>query len=743
MHAKPKLAAALAAGTLFSSLAFAQVPETGAESLADRLAPPVPLSSDDWVAVSDTDGRTIGAAAGYKAYFDRGSVDVIPVLGDRAPRNQPLRLRLESIRRGGTLIHEAAPANRAPRGALRGDVVSYARGTDIVERYHVRSDGVEQSFVFARPLAGSGDLVVRLAIDTEMVAPAGDRQHTMDFRATDLGGVHIGAVTGIDATGARTPGHLNFDGGHLELVLPGAFVDRAAYPLVLDPLIGGFDSLGISFDDFDSDLAYNLANDVWMGTFELRASATDYDVFAQRVDANGQKLGGVISIANGAGLQYKASIGNCAAQNRFLICWQDDSGASADIYGRSVDASTGTPDGIVPVEVNAAEDTDPDVGGNETSSLNLPVVFRQSTTGIRCNVFQVIPSQPCCYGVVKGVTVYDRTTGFNPVICKNGGPTQSYFVAWEETDLVCLRAIDAAGNFLSAGGCVGPTGAGKPDVAGDGNDFLLVYEADDSTGFKDVHSLVPLVPADPTSLISVRDRKILEGDLNDGEGDPTVAYLGGGKFGVAFTDTDGADTNIYAVTTELDGTRCGNEWLVGQVFTDNEHTMPASASKASGGHTSSDEALISWNLEFKASAQHLIRYQRYEAIGAGGPIFDLGGGCSAGGTAAANGPFALGNNSFQWTLTGADPTAPRALLSMGLGGAFFPCGGCEFTLPVRTFSVPLSGGNGSLSVPIPCDPQLVGGSLEVQFWPVFTQTSPCPSLRQVNTSNRLLCTVGN
>lgn len=93
--------------------------------------------------------------------------------------------------------------------------------------------------MFERLPAGSGDLIVRGRIRTELQAqPAADGQDGMAFVDAGLGGVNVGQVIGVDARGSRCPGTMRFCDGELEFVLPAAFVDRAVLPLTVDPLAG-------------------------------------------------------------------------------------------------------------------------------------------------------------------------------------------------------------------------------------------------------------------------------------------------------------------------------------------------------------------------------------------------------------------------------------------------------------------------------------------------------------------------
>jgi hypothetical protein len=144
------------------------------------------------------DGTLHAAGPTYAARITAAGVEFVPAFGPRADRPYSLGLRLLSIHRGSTLIHQPTGVDAAPReDGLR---VVIPRGTDIEERFDVRRDGIEHSFVFAQPLTGSGDLVVTLEAQTELACCAGEE---LCFAKPRLGSITVGAVTGIDAAGRR------------------------------------------------------------------------------------------------------------------------------------------------------------------------------------------------------------------------------------------------------------------------------------------------------------------------------------------------------------------------------------------------------------------------------------------------------------------------------------------------------------------------------------------------------------
>jgi hypothetical protein len=114
--------------------------------------------------------------------------------------------------------------------------VEYDYG-NVSERYDVRADGVEQSFVIAHRPASPGAIEVRARIETELVAAPASGHVAIDF--CDAEGnplVRYGEAFAIDAAGRKVAVTSTFDGGRIVLTVPAAFAESAIYPLTIDPL---------------------------------------------------------------------------------------------------------------------------------------------------------------------------------------------------------------------------------------------------------------------------------------------------------------------------------------------------------------------------------------------------------------------------------------------------------------------------------------------------------------------------
>lgn len=132
--------------------------------------------------------------------------------------------------------------------------------------------------------------------------------------------------------------------------------------------------------------------------------------------------------------------------------------------------------------------------------------------------------------------------------------------------------------------------------------------------------------------------------------------------------------------------------------------------------------------------------QRFRTM-VGAAAVTLSASCSGGGTASTNGPFSPGNANFQFTLTGGDALAPFALLSLADGSTVpIPCG-CTFTNPIAIYAMLNGAGSASYLFPVPCNPTLVGFTLEFQWLLWGAAASPCPLVPNLIASERKLLTL--
>ncbi len=205
--------------------AVATAPATPASAVDQAFRTPIHTSAGDY--------GTWASGADHKVSFHDGFA-FYPYLGPDYQDNLPLRWARTSLRVGDA---PALPAT-APRHRHTDWRYEYDHG-GFVEAYDIRPDGVEQSFVLATRPPGKGDIVIRGEIDTPLRAtPAAAALQELVFCGPQGEAlVRYGKAIAIDGAGRSTPVTSRFDGRAIELVVPRAFLDAAAWPVVIDPLI--------------------------------------------------------------------------------------------------------------------------------------------------------------------------------------------------------------------------------------------------------------------------------------------------------------------------------------------------------------------------------------------------------------------------------------------------------------------------------------------------------------------------
>jgi hypothetical protein len=194
-----------------------------------------------------------GGHSTYGARATASGVAVMPVVHERegakvsVVRGAPLVVDTVSIARGGELFRQEAPSGHVEEDGY----LSFKRGGS-VERLRNTEEGVEQSWVFERRPEGRGDLVVRLRVSGQDYA--GETPKGLHFKdpRTKLG-VRYGHATWIDARGERTDVRARYVDGNIELRVPELAVAAAAYPAVLDPILGP--ELGVGVPVIGADAA--------------------------------------------------------------------------------------------------------------------------------------------------------------------------------------------------------------------------------------------------------------------------------------------------------------------------------------------------------------------------------------------------------------------------------------------------------------------------------------------------------
>ncbi len=675
MHYALSLGSVLAALTLCSASASAQFDDSShAPSQAALLDT---SQSARWMRTAYgtdlVDGRVVAGGPDFKAHFDHGRMRFTPAFGVHAPRNYPLTFAFDRAVRGDALLSQSSGTAQAQRAGNR---VEFERPGGIVERYDVTRDGLELSFLVPTRPAGNGDLLVRGRLETELTLAGSTAQGGLRFELPGVGGVEIGGVTAIDARGSQIAGALRSTDGYLELVVPGAFLDQAHFPLVIDPLIGTYFEIdGNAWEDGDPDVATTSAADArYLVVWERRFSLSDTDLRGYRLDATGDYIGNFLLLENGDELSNSPAIGHVRVSQRFFVAWAETPGIFSpfNIVGRAVDGlATGSTSAKITLAASALLQSDPDVGGERTlADDDVYVVWSESGVGIRgCQVsLPTTGAAPAVFGVQQISDPVAAGENTKPSISKSAGETGVFGLAYHSgTTDVSYRTMTRNGVLTGAQLLlVSLSGTHRePSIDGDGTNFLLVFERGE--GFV-IGNFTDIWGASLTfngTFLSPFAFAPIENDIFDYESNPDVVYTGG-QFLVSYVDQEPNNDDAYVKLVDpFSCLACDAESLIS--YSSGFDQDIRSAAHYSAG-LNSNQALLVWE---KFAGDGDILAHLFESPDG---TADFAGGCGQGGVASTPCAFA-GNENFQLHLGEAAALRP-AFLMISFALSPTACGPC-------------------------------------------------------------------
>ncbi|MBK7641947.1 MAG: hypothetical protein IPJ19_02680 [Planctomycetes bacterium] len=351
------------------SLAPAKSPELDTQHAGYR------IPHDQLYVSQQPDGSPQVRARAFKAEFTPQSATYIPFCGSAAPLNHPLSFQIQGITSGAEPV--AFDANVV--ASIAGQTVSYARG-GVTEVYELDLDTIEQEFVFDS-LPSSGDLVVRLAVSTDMQASVdGD---SIVFSSAD-GSVRYSAATVVDANGVSAPASTELDGNSIALRVSAEFLATASFPVTIDPV---FSTFGITWnaepvDSFAPAIAWDESNQRYCVAYQEVFSATDNDVVRTFVSPTGGFQSGAYVDTSLSAYWAKPDVANNNDSNTFLIAAEVGlpTSGTRTIHGRIVDAATAAlgADVLISTADSSGEKVDVSVGGDPAIGFNTyTVVWRR------------------------------------------------------------------------------------------------------------------------------------------------------------------------------------------------------------------------------------------------------------------------------------------------------------------------------------------------------------------------------
>lgn len=231
-----------------------------------------------------------------------------------------LQYALEAVERGGLGLS----LDRAVAPVASGSQVTFVRSPDLMEHYVAYPDGVEQLFAFAAIPTGSGDLVIRGAVSTDLEG-ASTPSGGVSFVASDAASmVSFGKARACDGLGRTVDCELALVGSALELRVPGAWLAGAQAPLLVDPLVDADLQLtDFAGDDYAPCVAYDAVHDEFVVAF----TSGNASVVLSRLDGMGRAIGDAVVLDDNFGSSFgDVSIAwSEAGVENYLVAYSRDS----------------------------------------------------------------------------------------------------------------------------------------------------------------------------------------------------------------------------------------------------------------------------------------------------------------------------------------------------------------------------------------------------------------------------------
>jgi hypothetical protein len=403
----------------------------------------------------------------------------------------------------------------------------------------VHAHGVEQTFVVKQRPAAIGDLAVELAVQSAL-QPVLAADGGVHFHGTDgAWHVHYGAATAIDAHGDRRAMRTELDGARIRLVCDAAWLEHAAWPVTVDPLVQPNPSVAtapeITGVDVYRDDAQTTRN-LWLA-ITLENANGDRDLLVRRCDEDLGDGVDVFTDVTGSWSTDGAQLAGTGGSSKVGAVFTRDFGSSRAVRWHLHDKSSivsSTLVGVVPGPVGT-HDWQPDVGGTRslvTGDALLLVWQRetaptfQTTTSTRvlAAVLDTASGTQGVLGTAFRLDIRDDVDQESPAVTPEaeGGTSFSWLTAWRgrqqsvQPFLIVTRRV--ANNGLTGIRLDAPVGLvfatqGPPKVAGSNGRYLLAFGRNGgvATGFNELvtvridwpHALVGgVIPHDAVSIES-------------------------------------------------------------------------------------------------------------------------------------------------------------------------------------------------------------------------------------------------
>lgn len=370
------------------------------------------------------------------------------------------------------------------------------------------------------------------------------------------------------------------------------------------------DAIGYA-NQYEPDISGDTAGRFVVAWMDGRGeNAYDWNIFCQRYNSLGQKLGENVQVTTDTSTQWSPDVG-CGASGVFVVTWDDERNGNWDVYGQRYDAS-GNPAGEnfkVNDDGGSADQLGSGVAVNRYGEF--VVVWTDGRSGVDDVYARSYDAGGNPLGPSFRLSDVGAGTRLNPSI--EPRPDGGYWAAWADAragspDIYCQR-LARNGNKVGTNFRVSDDSASAiqrcSSIGIDRSGSLCIAWEDERNGASDIYCCVTGSAGDllgPNLLLN-----------SDGPGGANQYYPsaagGKGRFLAAWTDRRAGSnaTDIYAQYLDAGGTPIGTNFLVNSDVTGASQWYPYVAMD------SSNNAVVVW-MDTRAG-QYQMYCRRYDSNG--------------------------------------------------------------------------------------------------------------------------------
>ncbi len=341
-------------------------------------------------------------------------------------------------------------ARVAPDVSADADHIVEFRRPGLIERYAGETTGVEQIFVLTERPDGRGDVRVRGEVTFDGAA----RQSGggLEYGTRDGERLAYGAPVAFDATGRRLPVRVETSGPWLDLVLDGAALDEARFPVTIDPLIGAATTYSATQTLF-VDVAFNWDRNEFLVVFGAQNPADPalWDIRGKRFHTYGDAIGSSFLVSTGHS-DHTPRVAYDLHTSRYLVVWARALGETGTVFAKLLDPAGAALSGEIAISRSTVSASNPDVAARNfrehtISATSFVVVWRETDgTGK-----YVIRRERISGGLVQQ---FEAQLSVNATAEQDRNPridydpfTDRFLTVWSENGRVWGRNMSAAGAY--------------------------------------------------------------------------------------------------------------------------------------------------------------------------------------------------------------------------------------------------------------------------------------------------------